>query len=292
MWRAVFTIKFFKTKLLSNLQKKHLTWEEFLLIKFIQMKYFSTISFLLITNLLHSQSLLNLQPVLGKVIDKSHSGEIEHQQMAKECKEIENSLSQGLSFDQLSDIQKELYTNCDEIVYLDYWDVLGNACSWYCGGGPDTVSASSHLSTYKNINYNPKNAHDLSYKTAWVEGVTGDGIGEYLTYHFLPESPRITKIIIVNGYVKSPKAWKNNSRVKTLKLYWNEKPFAILNLQDSKAEQIFNFEPIGYNERDDWKQLSKMPPWTLKFEILEVYKGDKYDDTAITEIYFDGIDVH
>jgi hypothetical protein len=25
---------------------------------------------------------------------------------------------------------------------------------------------------------------------------------------------------------------------------------------------------------------------------LEVYKGDKYDDTAITEIYFDGIDVH
>jgi len=30
----------------------------------------------------------------------------------------------------------------------------------------------------------------------------------------------------------------------------------------------------------------------LKFEILEVYKGSKYNDTAITEIYFDGIDVH
>lgn len=30
----------------------------------------------------------------------------------------------------------------------------------------------------------------------------------------------------------------------------------------------------------------------MKFKILDVYKGDKYDGTAITEIYFDGIDVH
>lgn len=30
----------------------------------------------------------------------------------------------------------------------------------------------------------------------------------------------------------------------------------------------------------------------MKFEIMEVYKGDKNEDTAITEIYFDGIDVH
>jgi len=38
--------------------------------------------------------------------------------------------------------------------------------------------------------------------------------------------------------------------------------------------------------------MSRMPWWTMKFEIIEVYKGTKYDDTAITEIYFDGIDVH
>jgi len=30
----------------------------------------------------------------------------------------------------------------------------------------------------------------------------------------------------------------------------------------------------------------------MKFEILEVYTGEKYADTAISEIYFDGIDVH
>ena len=33
-------------------------------------------------------------------------------------------------------------------------------------------------------------------------------------------------------------------------------------------------------------------PWTLKFEILDVYPGERYDDTVISELYFDGIDVH
>jgi hypothetical protein len=31
---------------------------------------------------------------------------------------------------------------------------------------------------------------------------------------------------------------------------------------------------------------------TLKFEILEVYPGTRHKDTVISEIYFDGIDVH
>ena len=30
----------------------------------------------------------------------------------------------------------------------------------------------------------------------------------------------------------------------------------------------------------------------MRFEINEVIKGDRWDDLAITEIYFDGIDVH
>jgi hypothetical protein len=37
---------------------------------------------------------------------------------------------------------------------------------------------------------------------------------------------------------------------------------------------------------------ASMPDWTLKFEILDVYPGDKYSDTVITELFFDGIDVH
>jgi len=108
----------------------------------------------------------------------------------------------------------------------------------------------------------PENAHDLSFKTAWIEGVKGYGIGEYIIYHFRQTAPRITKIIIANGYVKSHKTWLENSRVKKLKLYIDNKPFAILNLEDSRYEQIFEFEPIGRKrpiENGKWAELDKLP---------------------------------
>jgi hypothetical protein len=166
----------------------------------------------------------------------------------------------------------------------DVWVVLSDACSWYCGGGPSQVSASSSLAAAAEITYEARNAHDFSFKTAWVEGAAGDGIGEYLEYRFDNESPRITEIIIHNGYVKSDTAWRSNSRVKKLKLTVNDEPFAVLNLEDTKAAQHFDMSPLG--RRPDGKEL------VLRFEITEVYAGERHDDVAITELYFNGIDVH
>lgn len=40
------------------------------------------------------------------------------------------------------------------------------------------------------------------------------------------------------------------------------------------------------------KTQEGVPDWTVKFEIVEVYKGTKYNDTVISEIFFDGTDVH
>ena len=51
--------------------------------------------------------------------------------------------------------------------------------------------------------------------------------------------------------------------------------------------QFFEIGTVGYGPRTTNKD-----PWTLKFEILDVYPGEKYDDTVISELYFDGIDVH
>lgn len=153
----------------------------------------------------------------------------------------------------------------------------------------DTLSASSVLARQMGRSYQAKNAHDLSYRTAWIEGVAGDGVGESLVYHFPPQNPRITKITVVNGYVRTEKTWRENSRVKRLLMYLDERPFAMLNLVDSREEQSFSFQPIGHQDRND---LTSKPWWNLRFEIREVYHGEMYDDTAITEIYFDGIDVH
>jgi len=177
-------------------------------------------------------------------------------------------------------------------VYEDMWDVVGGGCSWYCGGAIGIITASSHLAAQGTNSYDPENLHDLNFQTAWVEGVPGYGIGEFVEYEFPPGNPRITKIIVANGYVKSEKAYQQNSRVKKLKMFVNEKPQAILHLKDETVEQIFEVDAIGYAEREELELLASREPIRLRFEILEVYKGDRYDDVALSEIYFDGLDVH
>ena len=69
-------------------------------------------------------------------------------------------------------------------------------------------------------------------------------------------------------------------------MYYNDQPYAILNLKDRRDCQQFEIGLLGYEDKE------KAPAWSIKFEILEVYPGDKYEDTAISEIYFDGIHVH
>jgi len=164
--------------------------------------------------------------------------------------------------------------------------VLGHfysaACSWYCGGEISNVSSSSALSAQ----YKGENAHDFSILSVWAEGVPGNGEGEYLVYTFPGSCPRITTVEILNGYTKTEKAWLDNGRVKRLRMYYNGKPYAILELEDTRKLQSFDVGILGFFND------SSAPDWTLKFEILEVYPGDRYADTVITELFFDGIDVH
>jgi hypothetical protein len=201
---------------------------------------------------------------------------------------IWEKLKTGLKYADLSKDEQMLLDNQVE-TEESYWDIIGGGCSWYCAGGPKAVSASSFLKALGDNDYSPENAHDLNYEYEWAEGVAGYGIGEYLLYTFEGTSPRITEIKIVNGSVKSEMAYKNNSRVKKLKVYYSDQVIGILNLKDIRGTQTFKFDAIGIADRANLKDAKD---WTLKFEIMEVYKGLKFQDTIISEIYFDGIDHH
>ncbi len=190
----------------------------------------------------------------------------------------------GVKYDDLTQEERGLLDELGGETVGDRWTLVGEGCSWYCGGGPQKITGSSFLKSNGEISYEPKNAHDFSAKNAWVEGVEGNGIGEYLMYEFAGNSPRITELILVNGYAKSTKAYYDNARAKKIKMYVGDKPYAILNLHDVIGKQFFDLDTLGGRVSD----LN----WIITFEILEVYEGDKYDDLAISEIYFDGIDVH
>ncbi|MDG1394113.1 MAG: hypothetical protein P8P55_04725 [Flavobacteriaceae bacterium] len=163
-------------------------------------------------------------------------------------------------------------------------------CSWYCGGSVKTIKSSSELKENNGINYSPKNAHDFNKNTAWIEGKSDYGIGEYLEYCFdfseikdYKGSLGINRILLANGYKKNKQTWENNARIKQLKVYLNGKPFAILNLLDSFEIQTIDIGKIKFSANKETK---------LKFEITEVYEGTKYKDTAISLLMFDGIGVH
>lgn len=189
----------------------------------------------------------------------------------------------------LLDFSPEAIAAFDDELAEDIYDIDGYGCSFYCGCNIGEQIASSTLSPIGGQNYEPSNAHDLSYKTAWVEGAKGPGIGEWIEYALPAYNPRITEIHVVNGIVRTEKAWRENGRVKVLEVQVNGKKHALLNLKDERSDQWFDVPTIGYADR---KHLEGKPLIQIRFIIREIYPGSKYEDTGISDIYFDGIDVH
>ncbi len=231
------------------------------------MKKISVLCMLLVSLGCWGQNAKELFPTLGKSIELSKQGEKAFIERQLDGEEFPDSKS-------------------------NYWEVIGIRCSFYCASSLGEQVATSELKPQHGLSYFGRNIHDLNLQTAWVEGVPGYGVGEAVTYTLPPENPRITKVIVLNGYLKSDKAWRENSRVKTLNMYVGDSLYAVLQLKDSKQEQIFEVGRIGHDERADKEALKKMSPVIIRFEIADYYPGEKYDDTAITEIYFDGIDHH
>lgn len=159
-------------------------------------------------------------------------------------------------------------------------------CSIYCviENEFDIVSSST-LSSQNGNNYQAKNVDDYNLHSAWVEGFKGEGINEWVEFRFGDRfknyDVKINGLYLYNGYKKSKKTWKENARIKKLKITVNEKDFIILKLHDAVNQQSIQFSPIGLGQIN-----------TIRFTILEVYPGDKYDDTALSELRLQGIHHH
>lgn len=163
---------------------------------------------------------------------------------------------------------------------LELEEDMSGMCSLGCAVGWD-VNASSNLTPEGSNNYGVPMLDDGLPATAWVEGKDGDGVGESITFSFpkkyfegegMKDIP-FWGFMILNGYHKSQKAWKENGRAKRLRLRHNGNPLFTIELQDAMGAQSINFPSFPLNAGDK-----------VSLEVLEVYPGERYPDMAISEL--------
>jgi hypothetical protein len=163
-------------------------------------------------------------------------------------------------------------------------------------------------------------AFDKDYSTAWVEGKDGSGIHQSI-YIVVAEDRKT--INLFNGYGKTPELYQKNNRVKKLKLsclvaispegYVSETSISyqtlayeedyFLNLKDTFALQSFPF-PFSSEQQNTFRDscIKKFnnefnydigrTDFILKMEIIEIYPGSQWDDTCISEVFFNNLYLH
>ncbi|QNL97816.1 hypothetical protein [Treponema sp. Marseille-Q4132] len=138
---------------------------------------------------------------------------------------------------------------------------------------PQYQSFSSFLTETINgvkFAYNRENKRYYLEINPWVEGISGDGIGEVQTVNVPFGSDTF---LFLNGFIDSgrPDLYLKNSRIKEL-IVRNGTFQETITLKDSPEPQIIQFACLLEGE--------------VSFEIKSVYKGTKYEDTAMSGILY------
>jgi hypothetical protein len=133
------------------------------------------------------------------------------------------------------------------------------------------VSASSVRYAVQGNTYNPANVIDGSKRTAWIEGVDGPGIGEWLRFDFGREI-NLHRIMILPGYFKSPQIWAQNNRLAAATLQFSNGSSNHFTFPDRMERQTLDVGSI----KTRWVRLV----------IDDVFTGTD-PDTAISEVAFE-----
>ena len=141
--------------------------------------------------------------------------------------------------------------------------------------------------------YPPINILDGDFDSTWCEAdENGSGIGESLTVEFW-EPVSFDEIQIVNGFA-SKDYYEKNNRVKSILLTQTASTMVPMKKADEttggKMRTMNHFQQKEYTLQDgvaDWQSIKFDLPQTaqiIKLEILDIYKGEKYDDTCLDDI--------
>ncbi len=142
------------------------------------------------------------------------------------------------------------------------------------------AKASSQLKS-KNYFYGVSNLWDLDERTCWVEGVSGYGKGETITYTS-KKKQLVSGIAILPGHLKSEDLFYKNSRPIDLDIEIGSKKYYV------DCSSFYPYFPI-YNIDEYMLYYDFEKPIATKkcvVKIGDIYYGSKYKDTCISEMFF------
>ncbi|MDI7208592.1 hypothetical protein QMN03_17125 [Leptospira santarosai] len=178
--------------------------------------------------------------------------------------------------------------------------------------GPDNAKLLNPEYVKWSCQYSPSSLVDKDPRTAWSEGVPGDGIGEVVIVRI-----DITKPIkIWGGFGRNEKLYKENNRPKKIKVHGffaldcspgamnfssysnfkymdsydyeliDQNTYQPLIISDSILKKYFEIrnELISKGKGDSYCNFNDEILSFIVIEISSVYKGSKYSDTIISEI--------
>lgn len=140
-----------------------------------------------------------------------------------------------------------------------------------------TSKSSSATKPYGNFTYTADKTTDGDNSTAWLEGAKGNGINEWIEFSANTEQ-YVNGFILFNGYQKNEKTYINNGKIKKLLVTFSDNS----TLEYELPKQTFNDSQKGHTIKFENPIKTK----TIRFTILDVYKGAYYEDTGINEIKF------
>jgi hypothetical protein len=122
----------------------------------------------------------------------------------------------------------------------------------------------------KPIVHFPNHAFDGKQSSVWIPATSG--VGEWIMVHF--KSPMsITSVSIFGGSGVDKIRYQNHNRVRELRMTFDDGATEMLTLEDKMQLQRFEVRNPGTVE-------------SVKFEILSVFRGARFDLTPISEIEF------
>lgn len=134
---------------------------------------------------------------------------------------------------------------------------------------PQAAYSSSALKPTSRSDFRATNLLDDDRTTAWIEGVPGPGVGEWVRFDF--HGPVVlTRIEIANGEQKDDDRFHAHARVRSLKLEYSTGATQIVELLD-----IIDLQSIT--------PRSQPTEW-LRMTILSVYPDYLWDETALSDV--------